>query len=1162
MRSLFILLLAVAIAPCGLAQAWSPTETNYSPSEQPIRPKKSRVVSIDGAALKDLLFGAPHEKSTTAETSNTSLVLPLPDGGFARYRIVGYDITEAAALAKYPNIRTWYGINVNAPAQSVFLDWTERGFHASVRGGSTEAFFIDPISRRNTDQYQVYRKSDFSTDGSEASTCQVDDHNLLANNQTETSSKTLGNCELMQYRTTITATGKYSNYHGAASAAQSGLVQSAIVTTINRINQIFTRDLSLRLQLVANNDLLYQYTPNESPFEDNSVNRLFNRNTAYTTGIIGVENYDYGHLFTQGTNSGIASLRASCVDSRKAAGATSRFTPEGDFFDIDYLAHEMGHNLGANHTQNNSCNYNSGAGMEPGSASSIMGYAGVCSPNVQTSSDAYFHGRSIEEITAHLKFGNGGCGTTVNTSINNPDVMAQADKTIPAGTPFVLKAEATTASGTLSFNWEQYDPERGEVMPPEGTNTQGPLFRSFTPKASDERFFPDLHDVLSGTDAQWEKTPTVTRDMSFRATVINYNAAYGCAAEDDISIVVDASGRPFTVTDPNDGNQWSIGQTAQVQWDVAETDGAPYNSQLVDVLLSTDGGMNFQVLLENTPNDGLAEVDVPAQVSPSARIMVKSKDNVFYNVSQSDFSIVSSVGAPAIELSNISPLNVPSCDPTVDTAAFSFLINSSGGASSLVTWTVTNLPPGVTQSYSINPVRPGGAFELTLSGLDTLPYGMTQFTLRGTSNEGTLTETVSITKNAVSVDDGAAPNIITTANQNIDIRPILSADSTANATYDFQLSKLEGFSRVLYNITDSPSPQIELPDYLDPNSEYHWRIRKKTSCNTSQWAQASFTTADCRIFSSTEEPATISDADAPQFANMGINVPVSASITDVDLYLLNIEHSYIQDLSIDLVHPSGASVLVWDRACTGESDMLMSFDDESTETAFDCPPVNRGFFPPSTDALSSFDGLNAEGVWELRVRDNANADGGSLNAFSIKLCLTNLALPVTFLSFNAAGKKDHIALAWETETETDNYGFFVERSRTGADIWQELGFVAASTDYKFDDREALPHTDYLYRLRQQDLDGRVSYSEVRAARFGDGGSAGSLNLFPNPTPGDIRYQIPGADNDLPYTLIDVSGRVLASGILSAGGGTLKLDDRPAGVYFVRTAESTYRVVRL
>jgi len=257
---------------------------------------------------------------------------------------------------------------------------------------------------------------------------------------------------------------------------------------------------------------------------------------------------------------------------------------------------------------------------------------------------------------------------------------------------------------------------------------------------------------------------------------------------------------------------------------------------------------------------------------------------------------------------------------------------------------------------------------------------------------------------------------------------------------------------------------------------------------------------------------------------MDLNVPVSGTITDVDLHQLDIDHTWIRDMRIDLVHPGGTTVRVWNRNCAGENNMFTSFDDESTATVYDCPPINGGFFPPSTDALSDFDGLDAAGTWELRIRDDGNDDGGALNAFSVKLCLTNVALPVTYLSFNAEGKKDHIALNWATATESGNYGFFVERSR------------------------------------QQDIDGRVTYSEVRTARFGETSEA--VNLYPNPTTNNVQYRIPGAGSNLPYTMIDVNGRVLESGILNAEGGTLKLEDKAAGVYFLRVAESTLRVVRL
>jgi subtilisin-like proprotein convertase family protein len=1160
MHYLYTLLLITFLAPCVHAQTWTAFDTGDTAGDRRIVPKQALTVKTDVAALHDLLFSAPSEKSAMAETSPVSLRLPTPSGEFATFRIVGYDIAEEAALVKYPDIRTWYGVNADDPTQSIFLDWTARGFHAAVRGGNTPDYFVDPVYRRDLEHYQVYTKGDLDP-ALEPFTCLTEGEGIIADEPiTVASNKALGDCELMQYRTTMTATGEYSNYHGATSATQSALVQSAIVTTVNRVNQITTRNLSLRLQLIGNNDLLYSYDPANDPFPTNTVGALINANTPYVNDIIGVDNYDYGHIVSQGGGGGVASLRASCRDNRKGAGATSLNSPEGDFFDVDYVAHEMGHNFGGNHTQNNSCNYSSSAGMEPGSASSIMGYAGICSPNVQSQSDDYFHGRSIEEMTTHFEVGNGGCGTIINTSLTNATIISPTDETIPAGTPFVLTSGAT-GDGTINYNWEQYDVEQGAVMPPVGTNVQGPLFRSLPPTASTERFFPRLPDVIDGTSGTWEATPAVSRQMEFRSTVLNYNAAYGCAIEDNLILEVTDANGPFTVLDPLNGlNQWSAGQTAQVRWNVASTNLAPYNSQLMDVLLSTDGGATFEVILAETPNDGYAEITVPNETGNDNRVMVRSKDNVFYNVSTADFAIVSSTGMPVVTFSPTSALNISDCFTSVTTADFSFVTTSAGGANAPITWSVSNMPAGVTESYSVNPSLPGGGFELTLGGLDNLPTGTTTLTLTGTSPDGTFTETINLESTggeAVAGPSGLAPAAI-----EIDLRPTLSATPQSNVTYDLQISDQPDFSNLIFSLTGLTTPTFSVPDYLIGNTTYFWRIRTvniASECGISLWSDASFTTADCRLFSSTEDAQPIASTGPPVVAELQLMVPLTGTILDLDVYQLDIDHSYLQDLDIELIHPDGAIAVLWDRACGSENNIFASIDDEST-TDFICPPTDGGFYAPAVDPLTLFDDLPVTGMWTLRVTDNADADGGSLNGLTLKVCLEDAqALPVEFLSFTAAPKKDYILLDWATGEEIDNRGFTIERSETSTSNWTELGFVAAGSDYTFPDETAIAHTDYFYRLRQEDFDGGVSYSDIRTARLGEGLG---LVLFPNPTGNRLNYRFPAQDGALPYNLIDVNGRVISEGQLRPEGGSLELADYPSGVYFLRVNGETRKVTKL
>jgi hypothetical protein len=100
--------------------------------------------------------------------------------------------------------------------------------------------------------------------------------------------------------------------------------------------------------------------------------------------------------------------------------------PSGDNFDIDYVAHELGHQFGANHTFTTG-NEGTGVHMEPGSGSTIMGYAGITSADVQPHSDAYFHAISIQQITNNMKAKT--CQTNTATGNSIPTANAGLDYT-------------------------------------------------------------------------------------------------------------------------------------------------------------------------------------------------------------------------------------------------------------------------------------------------------------------------------------------------------------------------------------------------------------------------------------------------------------------------------------------------------------------------------------------------------------------------------------------------------------------------------------------------------------------------------------------------------------------------------------------------------------
>ena len=1161
MRYLF-LALAVAVNVFSLgAQTWTDTNIYTLRGERKLTPKTVRGLTADTTALRLQLWSAPHESSSTAEDSPVLISLPAPDGKTADFRIVGYDLTEAPE--RYPNLKTWYGFNPDKPDQTIFLDWTEQGFHAAVRGGDAPAWYIDPVITGDKTHYQAYFRDDL-TDESGSFDCGTKTDGLPGLTAPGETDKSAGDCILRQYRVAITATPQYSNFHGAFSAIQSGLVQSAIVTTLNRVNQIFTHDLTVRLQLIANNDTLYFYDETTSPFSSNLVSDLVNTNIQVQESRVPLADFDLGHVYTQGINNGRAFPRVSCVDALKSGGATSHANPLGDPFTVDYVAHEMGHQFGAFHTQNNLCNYSPESGMEPGSGSTIMGYAGICFPNVQLNSDAYFHGRSIQQITDFTEnpFTGGRCAREIDNSLFNPQVGGVPDRTIPRGTPFRLTGQAS-GQGRITYNWEQYDAELG-LMPPRPDNAEGPLFRSFPPTAAPGRYFPRFSTVLSGNASEWEVLPEISRQLNFRLTVNHAGAAYGCAGEEDVTLKVESEAGPFAVTDPAHNNQWSTGQTAQVQWDVAGTDAPAFRTPTVDILLSTDNGRTFTPLLRNTPNDGLATFPAPLTVTDSARIMVRSTDNYFYNLSPRNFRILDSVGPAALAIAPIGPADVTDCFAINDEVTFDFLLSGAGGATDSLIMSVSGLPEHLGVRFHPARPRPGGRVRLTVSGMSAQPVGTIEATVSGESPEGAVSQEISVTK--LSAEPGPGPEMRGPVGLQPDIRPVLRVRGATSGSYQFQVSERDDFSELLYDVTTDKS-SFTIPSYLSPSTRYFWRARTRDAsgaCGISRWSTSNFISGDCPSFSSVSSPLIISTGPPIQSVEMGIDVPVDGEIIDLDLVLLDLEHSYLNDVEVDLESPSGTVATIFDRSCGGNDDILLNFDDEAFITEFFCPPVDAAaFVQPPGAGLEAYDGESLAGTWTLKVRDRANRDGGQLNGFSIKACLDQPFLPVTWRSFVVTGRKTDILLRWSTAAEAENHGFYVERAPASAPTeWRDLGFVAATEAYTFTDATARPNTDYFFRLRQTDRSGRVGYSEIRSGRIGAAQTPG-LHLFPNPTTDRVRYRWTAAAEDRPYVLTDAAGRQVASGRLRSSGGSLNLENLPAGLYFLRVdGLNVQRVVRL
>ncbi len=633
-RNLSLAVLALHFAGAlALGQIFTPTTP---PSDEPaIAPATAEIFQVDEPALRAALEG------------QTSLALPIGKGEILALSIRPHATMAPELERQFPNIRTYIG---ESPGGEVaHLDFTAQGFHAMILRPSGSTVFIDPwhhpVSRG---VYQIYTRDDFAAGHSgERFNCLVADEGRtvfpprkqMAPAPVPRAAAQPGE-QLRTYRLALACTGEYAQFHGGTTAG----ALSAMVTTMNRVNGVYERDVAIHMDIIANNNLIIYLNGATDPYTNNSGSTMLNENQTNCDAVIGSSNYDIGHVFSTG-GGGIAQLNGPC-GSGKARGVTGGGSPVGDPFDIDYVAHEIGHQFGANHTQNNPCNRASSAAYEPGSASTIMGYAGICSPNLQSNSDDHFHNHSINEMINFSVNGNGNSCPVITTTGNTaPTVEAGVNGlTIPANTPFELTATGFDSDGDdLTYNWEEYDlgpataAGDNNLTNPSGTQ---PIFRSWSSDVSPTRVFPRIPDLVNGSSTIGELLPTYSRAMNFKCTVKDNVAGGGAMGQDLLSFQVDGNSGPFEVLTPNGGSAVAPGAPMVVSWAVAGTDGAPINCTAVDIWLSTDGGYTFDELLASSvANDGAETVVLPNISSNTARIKVKASGNHFFDISDGNFVI-------------------------------------------------------------------------------------------------------------------------------------------------------------------------------------------------------------------------------------------------------------------------------------------------------------------------------------------------------------------------------------------------------------------------------------------------------------------------------------------------------------------------------------------
>lgn len=667
------------------AEVWSRVSPDAAPQNlQIMHPNSFLVYKLDETLLRTQLFALSSSPSDAVIFS-----LPMPDGSSRSFKVWESPVMPGQLAAKFADIKTFSAQAVDAPGVTAKLDFTLYGFHAMIFDGDNTAF-IDPYDNYNDGFYMVHYKKEETKAYNERMQCSAhridaigpegESMEIVDKKTSGAAYKTINGYQLRTYRLALSANSFYCQAATGLSTPTIAQALSKMTTTLNRINGIYEREFSVHFNFVANEDQIIWPTATGStngadPFSAINANAssCITKNQTTCDTRIGAASYDVGHVFTTGAG-GLSLLGIVCRTGLKAQSVTGSPAPTGDGFDVDYVAHEMGHSFGGEHPFNNgtdgSCggdNRNQPTAYEPGSGSTIMAYAGICGPdNLQPHSDAYFHTVSLDQMLTYMNGTGNSCAA--KTATGNKLVQYApfaATYSIPYLTPFELIGPTLTdslADSAVLYCWEQFDRGNNDVanegLDFKDTYATGPIFRSYSPVSSPKRIFPKLTMVLSGTlsnagtnNAQGEKAPDVARVLNFKCTFRNIRDNYGCVTIPDDKITLNAinTGAGFKVTSQGTvGTSYAGGSTQTVTWNVVGTNAAPISATTVDIYLSMDGGNNWAYFLGKFPNTGSASVTIPnpAATSTTCRIKVKGTGNVFFNVNGSTFAVTNNADAP------------------------------------------------------------------------------------------------------------------------------------------------------------------------------------------------------------------------------------------------------------------------------------------------------------------------------------------------------------------------------------------------------------------------------------------------------------------------------------------------------------------------------------
>lgn len=1160
-------------------------------------PSSYILFSLDLPAMRNHLRNAPAEGSPEAMAGDFTIELPLPDGTVETFKAWESLVMDPALAERYPMIRTFAGIGLIDPTHTVRFGFGLDGFHAFIvkdGGGS----LVMPYASNQTQYYLCFNRSELSWQSLDLPTPLVKfvpmeggpiDPSGLIPEDNEVDFRGGGEGALTvrrTYRFALACTGEYGAGHGGTVPT----VLSTLVTAANTLNSVMERDADVRLMLVPNNDLLVFTDPSNDPYNNsNSGLALLGQNEDVLNQIVGLSSFDIGHVYTGPCNDVGGVVSGSVCSGGKGRGVTCNWGTDVVGTTLSIAAHEMGHQFTGGHTFNN-CpgqedQHSSGSAWEPGSGSTILSYQGSCgSSNIPGPASIHYHGGTVEQfwINTH-QTGGSICGNLFETTNHSPVVEHGYTNGfyIPISTPFELNASASDADNDpIKYVWEQVD--LGPSVPlgtPVGTS---PAFRVFDPVVSGKRYFPRLPIILSNGSENTEVLPTYSRDFNFRCTVRDYNVTQGAGGITwkDVMFKATESAGPFRVSYPNSaGIEMKAGQEVTVTWDVANTDGSLVNCKEVNILLSTNGGQSFtHTLVASTPNDGSETVFIPNVTSNMARIRVEASKNIFFDLSNQNFSIIPA-DEPSFTL-GLNPQTQQVCVP--DHATINLQTGAILNFNTPVDFEiVSGLPAGVGVNFSNNNVNPGESANLTFDMTSVTADGDFEIVLRAVAGTDTVYRSLyfNIVYNNFSALDIISP---TDGQSSLGLLPTFTWTDLPQADfYEFEIATSPSFApgTILQKKTGIADAFFTPTVALNESTIYYWRIRPSNECGSADFITAkSFQTytVQCAAFNSTDVPKNITGVGLP-VVNSVLTILQSGIITDLNVSVLKGNHDKLNDLKVSLKSPTGTEVTLFENICGNVSLFNLGLNDEAP-FAIACPPLNGLAYKPQSP-LAAFVNEDKIGDWTLKVEviDN-DGQGGTLQNWALEFCASTspnspflvnndtiyvnpLATRIIFNSELAVEDLDNQGSDLQfTIVDDCDFGYI---SRNGVQLG--IGDHFTMTDIHFA-KIAYTNTDgnALYdnfTFVVEDGTGgwlgtpklNIVIDEDFVLDVKDKAPANNIFLSPNPATNllNVNFQRPLSGASKAF-FFDVQGKMLASQNIQSGERQLQvqLDGFTSGIYFI------------